>query len=181
MSPNKPSNQVYEACIALGSNVGDREQTLMEALKRLQDHPKIELIRCSSIYETDPVGFTEQPAFLNMAAIARTELDPRQLLEYMQTIERRLGRVRDIRWGPRTIDLDLLLAGDVVMNTPELILPHPRMWERAFVLIPLEEAGPENPMFKESIRAALDKLDGKEGVRLWKTFNWPNVSAHFEN
>lgn len=171
-----PTGQAY---IALGSNVGEREETLREAVQQLQNHPMIEVERCSSIYETDPIGYTDQPTFLNMVLQVRTELAPLPLLHYMQKIEGQLGRIRNIRWGPRTIDLDLLMADDINMNMPELTLPHPRMFERAFVLIPLWEIVSNRPVHgKETIRSALEKLNGKEGIRFWKTFIWQGESAH---
>src|SRR5690349_20809793 len=120
------------AYIGLGSNIGDREQLLLEAVRRLDECPGIGVIRCSHIYETDPIGYTEQPAFLNMAAAVHTSLSPEALLGRMKQVEQQLGRTREIRWGPRTIDLDLLLYGNRRLTTEELILPHPRMLERAF-------------------------------------------------
>lgn len=170
------------AYIALGSNLGEREETLQAAVAQLHNHPEIEVVQCSSIYETDPVGYTEQPAFLNMVLLIRTSLAPLALLHYMQRIEKQLGRTRDIHWGPRTIDLDLLIADRVEMNSSELTLPHPRMLERAFVLVPMWEIMSERPVHgKQTIWNALEKLNGKEGIRFWKTFIWQGESVHFEN
>src|SRR5690606_21329237 len=131
--------QVATAYIGLGSNMGDRLGYLEAAIKALHAKPDIRVLRCSSVYETAPVGLTEQPHFLNMVIDVATELTPHQLLETMLAAELELGRVRDVRWGPRTIDLDLLVYGDVSLHTDELELPHPRMKERAFVLVPLLE------------------------------------------
>jgi 2-amino-4-hydroxy-6-hydroxymethyldihydropteridine diphosphokinase len=172
-----------EAYIALGSNVGDREQLLTEALHMLQAHPAIEVLRVSGIYETEPVGYTEQPAFLNMTAAVCTSLEPLALLRAMLTVEKELGRTRDIRWGPRTIDLDLLLMEDVAMEAGELSLPHPRMMERAFVLVPLRDILESGHPLKERVdqAAALALEDGGEGITLWNMIKWHNESAHSEN
>jgi 2-amino-4-hydroxy-6-hydroxymethyldihydropteridine diphosphokinase len=131
------------AYIGLGSNLGDRAATIRKALDRLAARPRIELLAVSSLRETDPVGFEDQPRFLNGAAALRTELGPRDLLDRMLEIERGLGRVREgARYGPRTIDLDLLLYGDAVVDEPGLEIPHPRLAERVFVLEPLVELNP---------------------------------------
>ncbi|MBW7477433.1 2-amino-4-hydroxy-6-hydroxymethyldihydropteridine diphosphokinase [Paenibacillus oenotherae] len=174
---------VLDAYIALGSNVGERERMLKEALIHLEQHPDIEVIRVSGIYETDPVGYTDQPAFLNMAAAIRTTLEPLELLRAMLGIENQLGRTRDIRWGPRTIDLDLLLMDGTVMDAEELTLPHPRMMERAFVLVPLRDVLLPAHTLKEQVEEAASRVlqDGGEGISLWNTINWRSVSAHSES
>jgi 2-amino-4-hydroxy-6-hydroxymethyldihydropteridine diphosphokinase len=129
--------------IGLGSNLGDRAATIQAALGRLAADADIELVAVSSLRETDPVGFEEQPRFLNAAAAIRTVLEPRELLDRMLKVERGLGRVREgARYGPRTIDLDLLLYGDAVVDQPGLAIPHPRLQERVFVLEPLMELDP---------------------------------------
>ncbi|GGO09288.1 2-amino-4-hydroxy-6-hydroxymethyldihydropteridine diphosphokinase [Saccharibacillus kuerlensis] len=133
-----------EAYIALGANLGRREETLREALRMLNEHPEIEVLRASDLYETDPVGYADQPPFLNMAAALRTALPPDKLLSVMQNVENRLGRVRDIRFGPRTADLDLLWMDGLAISSEELTLPHPRMHERFFVLIPLDDVVPQD-------------------------------------
>jgi 2-amino-4-hydroxy-6-hydroxymethyldihydropteridine diphosphokinase len=157
------------AYIGLGSNMGDREHHLLEAVSRLDAHPHIEVVVRSSFYETEPVGFIDQDAFLNMVVAVRTTLNPDELLTVMLTIEIQLGRVRDVRWGPRTIDLDMLVYGQVERNDERLELPHPRMLERAFVLVPLiEAAAPHDPSYAEWLRSRLERLDRKEGVMLWK-------------
>lgn len=130
--------------IGVGANLGDREATIRAALERLGAQKEIEIVGVSSLRETDPVGYVDQPRFLNGAVALETELPPRELLERMLAVERELGRVRDgPRFGPRTIDLDLLLYGDAVVDEPGLVVPHPRMTERAFVLEPLAELDPE--------------------------------------
>lgn len=124
--------------IALGSNLGDREDRLRFAVRRLGEF--IDQLRVSSLYETEPVHDAEQPRFLNAACIGVTRLTPRQLLSQMQDIERAAGRRREgRRFGPRTLDLDLLLYGEEIVRHPDLVVPHPRLHERAFALVPLAE------------------------------------------
>jgi 2-amino-4-hydroxy-6-hydroxymethyldihydropteridine diphosphokinase len=131
------------ACISAGSNLGDRAENLRGGLRALGELPGVRVVAVSSVYETDPVGGVPQPAYLNVAARldVAAALSPETLLAGMQKIERTFGRRREdeIRWGPRTLDLDLLLFGGEMRATEFLTLPHPRMWERAFVLIPLRE------------------------------------------
>lgn len=178
--PCKPDTTAY---IALGSNIGDREQLLRQAVHYLHEYPGIEVLRLSGIYETDPVGYTDQPVFLNMVIAVHSTLAPLELLHMLLDAERLLGRVRDIRFGPRTIDLDLLLYADVLMDSEELTLPHPRMMERSFVLVPLGDVIEEShPLQDEVATAAAAALqDGKEGITLWKTINWLNESELFES
>lgn len=129
--------------IGLGSNLGDRKAFLRRALERLRAEPEIDVTAVSSVRETDPVGLVDQPRFLNAAARIETDLAPRELLDRMLAAERALGRRRDgPRFGPRTIDLDLLLYGDEEIEEPGLIVPHPRLAERRFVLEPLHELDP---------------------------------------
>ncbi len=131
------------AYIGLGSNLGEREGLLRRALEQLDATPGIRLLATSRFRETDPVGFTEQPQFLNAAARVETTLSPRELLDMLLGIETALGRTRDgPRFGPRTLDLDLLLYGDEQLAEPGLTIPHPRLAERAFVLEPLVELAP---------------------------------------
>lgn len=126
--------------IALGSNLGDRARHICEALRELGAASDIRIVACSSLHETEPVGGPPgQPRFLNAVAELTTGLAPRALLERMQEIERRHARERGVRDGPRTLDLDLLLYHDQVVEEPDLRVPHPRMWQRAFVLEPLAE------------------------------------------
>ena len=157
------------AYVALGSNIDNREYYLQSAIAVLNEESGITVTGLSSIYETEPVGYVDQSAFLNMVIQIHTDLSPDALLVTLLAIENRLGRTRDLRWGPRTIDLDLLLYGDHRLTTPDLIIPHPRMHERAFVLVPLSEVlyARQAALF-ESISAHLEKLEGKEGVILWK-------------
>jgi 2-amino-4-hydroxy-6-hydroxymethyldihydropteridine diphosphokinase len=132
------------AYVGLGANLGSLRDTLERAVSLLGEADGVEVQAVSSFRETDPVGVVDQPLFLNAAVALDTELAPRQLLGLLLSIERRLGRVRDgTRWGPRTIDLDLLLYGDEVVDEPGLRVPHPRLQERRFALEPLAELDPE--------------------------------------
>ena len=133
------------AYIGLGANLGDRKATLTRALERLAGEDGIRVLAVSTFRETDPVGVVEQPRFVNAAARLETSLGPRELLERLLEVERGLGRDRDLeeRWGPRSVDLDLLLYGEETIDEPGLVVPHPRLAERAFVLEPLLELDPE--------------------------------------
>jgi 2-amino-4-hydroxy-6-hydroxymethyldihydropteridine diphosphokinase len=132
------------AAVALGSNLesrfGDRRANLLEAVRRVGELGEVRSV--SSFYETEPVGFVAQPQFLNGALVLETALEPLALMRGLLAVEQAMGRVRVVAKGPRVIDLDLLLYGDVVMNTEELTLPHPEMQERRFVLEPLAEIAP---------------------------------------
>jgi len=130
------------AYIGLGSNLGDRERTIEHAVGLLHADRGLDVVSISSLRETEPWGPVEQPRFLNGAVEVETSLEPRALLGVLLDIERRLGRVREERFGPRTIDLDLLVYGDAVVDEPGLIVPHPRLHERAFALEPLHELAP---------------------------------------
>jgi 2-amino-4-hydroxy-6-hydroxymethyldihydropteridine diphosphokinase len=147
------------AYIGLGSNLGDRQGYLDRALRALGEQPGIAVVRVSSFHETEPEGGPPgQGKYLNAAAELRTDLEPRALLQVLLAVEQRLGRVRSERNAPRTIDLDLLLYGDVIQDGPELILPHPRLHERLFVLAPLCEIAAEavHPVLRRSIRQLLE-------------------------
>ncbi|UVI30390.1 2-amino-4-hydroxy-6-hydroxymethyldihydropteridine diphosphokinase [Paenibacillus spongiae] len=172
-----------QAYIALGSNMGDREQMLRQALLALQEHASINVLRVSKVYETDPVGYTDQSAFLNMAALLETTLAPMPLLRAMLQIEQQLGRKREVRFGPRTIDLDVLLYEDVRSDEEELILPHPRMMERAFVLVPLHDVLQPGHSLQQQVGQAANRAlqDGGEGIALWNTINWQDASAPSES
>ena len=126
------------AYVGLGANLGDREETSRAAVAELPD-----VVAVSTLRETDPVGVTDQPQFLNGVAALDTELAPRELLDHLLAVERRLGRERKERWGPRTIDLDLLLYGNEVIDEDGLKIPHPRLHERRFVLEPLADLAPQ--------------------------------------
>lgn len=152
-------NQSY---LSLGSNMGDRFEMLRQAASQLANHPAITVTRISSLYETDPVGFTDQEPFLNMVVQLETEVEASALLDVCQEVEQNLNRERLIRWGPRTIDLDILLYNREEWETERLIVPHPRMYERAFVMVPLLEVNPDL-----EVAAPLET----NGVRLWKSYS----------
>ena len=142
--------------IGLGSNLGDRQGNLREALRRLAEVDGVEVAAVSSFHKTAAVG-PPQPDYLNAAAELATDLEPLDLLRRLQQIENDLGRVRTVKWGPRTVDLDLLLYDDRVIDTPDLKTPHPRMHEREFVLAPLSEIAPDVvvPRLRMSVRDLL--------------------------
>lgn len=138
--------------LSLGSNLGDREANISAAEEALKALPGVEGYRCSSIYETEPVGLEEQPYFLNTCVGFYTDIGPFELLDRIHVIENDLLRTRDIHWGPRTIDIDIIFYGDRVIMKPELTVPHPRWHLRSFVTVPLREiknVGPEHPDDKE--------------------------------
>ena len=171
------------AYLGVGSNMGDRLNFLYQSVLNLQNHDEIEVITSSSIFVTKPVGYTDQENFLNMVIKVRTSLTPVDLLAVTQEIERKLGRKREVRWGPRTLDLDILLYNQENIVTEDLIIPHPRMAERAFVLIPLMEIDGhiENPYIKIPVSFSIDELRDREGVQLWKRRNGEDVFELFEN
>lgn len=140
--------------LGLGSNVGDREHQLKEALRLLDAQQGVKVTRVSSLYETAPVGYVDQPDFLNLCAEIETDLTPQAVLKNGLDIEQQLHRVRKERWGPRTLDIDILLYGNKIIEDQDLSIPHPRMAERAFVLIPLQEIAPEaiNPRTQTKIK-----------------------------
>ncbi|HHW41764.1 MAG TPA: 2-amino-4-hydroxy-6-hydroxymethyldihydropteridine diphosphokinase [Syntrophomonadaceae bacterium] len=159
------------AFIGLGSNMGDRMAYLETALREITAQPGIRLVKASSYYESEPVGYRDQDWFINRVVEVETTLAPLELLRVLQGIENRLGRKRLIRWGPRVIDLDLLLYGDLVLTGEELTVPHERMYERNFVLIPLNEIAPEyrhpdGRTTAEHLQAYLATAP-PEKIRLW--------------
>ncbi len=150
--------------LALGSNLGDRRANLGAAVERLREHVTIEAL--SSLYETEPAYVTDQPRFLNAALRGRTALNPLALLAFAKRIEHEMGRATGQRYGPRVVDIDLLLYGDQMIHTPELTVPHPRMAERPFVLVPLAEIAPElaPPGWTESAGARAAAVRGHGDV-----------------
>lgn len=134
---------MHEVALALGSNMGDSAAILQGALDDLTSVDGISVIAVSRVYETDPVGGPEQEPYLNAVALVVTDLDPWELLAVTQSIERHWHRVREVRWGPRTLDIDILAVGDEAVDSDDLVIPHPRAHERAFVLVPWLDADPE--------------------------------------
>ena len=150
-----------EALLALGGNLGDVRATLDRAVAALCDGPAVRLLARSSDYRTPPWGLADQPAFVNLAIAIETSLPPRALLARAQAVERALGRDRaeERRWGPRPVDIDLIAYDDLVLAESDLVLPHPRLFERAFVLVPLVEIAPERVIAGRRVRDALAQLD----------------------
>ena len=154
--------------LGLGSNVGDRLGNLSSAVERLGQKMRVQLI--SSIYETDPVGYEDQPLFFNVVVGVETGLTPVQLLNVTKKIEADLGRTPSFRDAPRIIDIDILLYDELIMTTQDLVIPHPRMEERAFVLVPLLEIAPDvrDPRNRQVFKDYLSSVGGVDGVRLIK-------------
>lgn len=152
-----------ESAIALGSNIGDSLRILEAAIETLAQTPGISLRAKSSWYKTKPVG-PPQPDYLNGCAILQVEMKPHILLETLLQIEQQFGRIRQERWGPRLLDLDLLLYDGLILDTPNLQIPHPRMKERAFVLVPLTEIAPDwiEPISGSAIKDLVTKVDCSE-------------------
>jgi 2-amino-4-hydroxy-6-hydroxymethyldihydropteridine diphosphokinase len=156
----------------MGANLGDRAATLREAVRRLGELGRVAAV--SSLYETEPVGFREQPSFLNAVLALETDRSPAELLHALIAIERDLGRVRTFRNAPRTLDLDILLIDDVVLHSKDLTIPHSRMHERAFVLAPLAEIAPDavHPVRGASITELLAALPDQGGIAVWAGPGW---------
>jgi len=161
--------------LGLGSNLGQRDANLTRAI-RLLGQPfdsaqgeRVEPLRVSSIYETAPWGYTEQPFFLNCVVEAETTLPPALLLQSVQVVEKAMGRKPGIRWGPRVIDVDILLYGSLTIDQPDLQIPHPRISQRAFVLIPLAELAASliHPTLQLAIADLARRVQGQEGVTRW--------------
>ena len=157
-----------DALVGLGGNVGDVRATLAQAIARFADGKDVTLTARSSDYATLPWGVTDQPPFINCAIAVETALVPQALLARALEVERALGRDRahEQRWGPRRIDIDLLAYDDVALDAPGLTLPHPRLFERAFVLVPLAEIVPERLIGGVAVRAALARIDASGVARL---------------
>jgi len=150
--------------LALGTNLGDRPANLRAAVDSLP--PAVNFLAGSPVYETQPWGLTDQPAFLNMAVRGETALPPLELLRRLKQLEVSLGRQPGVRWGPRLIDIDILFYDDLVLDLPGLIVPHPRLHERAFVLVPLADVAPDlvHPVLGKSVRELLAGVNA-EGVK----------------
>jgi 2-amino-4-hydroxy-6-hydroxymethyldihydropteridine diphosphokinase len=158
--------------IGLGSNLGDRMATLRTAIERFESLGRVTSV--SSLYKTEPVGYLEQPSFLNAVIALETALTPADLLHALVGIERDLGRARSFPNAPRTLDLDLLLVDNVILDTPELTLPHPRQHGRAFVLVPLAEIAPQvvHPGSGKTMQELLRALPDQGGVEVYARAGW---------
>jgi len=156
-----------EVILGLGTNMGNRKQNLKKAVKLLSE--KIEIKKVSAVYETDPVGYTEQPLFLNMVAAGNTALKPTELLKYLKDIEGSMGRIPSFANAPRPIDIDILFYDEKLVNRKDLVIPHPRLTVRAFVLVPLADIAPDliHPGNGRKIRSLLTDLGKIEGVHRW--------------
>jgi 2-amino-4-hydroxy-6-hydroxymethyldihydropteridine diphosphokinase len=152
--------------IGIGSNLGDRQNNCLKAIALLQAGG-VKVLKRSSLHETEPWGIKEQPRFVNMAVEAETDMTPREFLSFLQKIEDRMGRTRTVKWGPRTIDLDILFYGDMIIREPDLEIPHPLMHTRDFVLKPLCEIAAQkvHPLFHNTVAELRAKLDRQKKRR----------------
>jgi 2-amino-4-hydroxy-6-hydroxymethyldihydropteridine diphosphokinase len=163
--------------IGIGSNLGDKVANCLRAITAIVADRRNRIVRCSPLYQTEPVGKKEQDWFVNGAFAVETSMEPRELLDFLLAIEKMMGRVRGERWGPRVIDLDILIFGNEVINQGDLQIPHPRLHERRFVLVPLWDIAPHlvHPLLGKTISQILSALPGEEkvlpleegGHRLW--------------
>ena len=151
-----------EIYLALGSNVGDRQQIIISAIESLHNHSQFFDIRISSMYLTEPYGLSQQRGFVNCAVRLESILSPRELLTEIQRIENQFGRTREIKWGPRTLDIDILFYGNEIIQEPDLIIPHPEIHKRSFVLQPLCELCPDliHPVLHRSVKKLLESILG---------------------
>ncbi|KPL10284.1 hypothetical protein AMJ71_03565 [candidate division TA06 bacterium SM1_40] len=167
------------AFIGLGSNMGDRLANLEDGVVRLARNPSVSLIGRSRLYETEPVGGPPECKYLNAVVSIETVLRPTELLALLRDIERALGRRPHRRFEPRTLDLDILLYGTMLVEEDALVIPHPRMCERAFVLVPLAEIAADfiHPRCGLPISTLLDRVEGRQGVRLYGSDRWKNLAT----
>ncbi len=156
--------------IGMGANLSDRAAALCRATATLEAHERLEVKAASPVYETAPIGLTDQPMFLNAVLALETDLDARALLACVLAVESRFGRVRKQRWGPRVLDLDILLYGNEIIRGRGLQIPHPRLHERAFVLVPLSELAPRgrHPVFKKTFSELAETVVSRQDVRRLK-------------
>jgi len=157
------------AYLSLGSNLGDRLQYLKKAIKEIEESDKISIKKISSVYETKPVGCENQPQFLNLVLEVQTSLGPLPLLERLLAIEKEMGRKREEKWGSRNVDVDILLYADLIVNSDRLAIPHPRMHQRKFVLVPLAQIAPQtlHPLLKKNVKEILEGCDDNSVVNIF--------------
>lgn len=167
----------HRAYLALGANIGDKEDTMRRAVQMLQAGG-CRLVCASSLYLTKPVGYTDQPDFFNAVISVQTDLTPRQLLQLSQATEQSLGRLRTIHWGPRVIDIDILIYEGVKIDEPDLILPHPLMLQRAFVMAPLAEIAPELHVSERLTASEAVKLIPADGVVQIRDSGWAQTDRN---
>ena len=150
---------IYQVYIALGTNLGDRAANLHAAIESMA--PNVTVLKESPVYQTAPWGYTDQPDFLNQVILGKTKSTPEQLLSFLKEVETRIGRVPTFQNGPRKLDLDILFYGDLILAITGLQIPHPRLHERAFVLVPLNDIAPNliHPTMQQSVSEMLSKLD----------------------
>ncbi len=154
--------------IGLGSNIGDKSENIRQALKLIDQINSVSVKKVSSFYETEPVGYEDQDWFVNAVAEIEADLSPEALLDTLKKIEKFIGRKDRIRWGPREIDVDILFYDQMIINTPHLIIPHPRLHERAFVLVPLAEIAKDfvHPIMNKTITELLGEIKSQKTVKL---------------
>ncbi len=160
-----------EVLIGLGGNIGEPLAAMRSALHAFDRHANCRVLRVSSVWRTPPWGMTDQPDFLNACAAIMTTLEPRAFLELCLSVEHDLKRVRDVRWGPRSIDLDILFFGERAISEPGLLVPHPRISQRAFVLVPLAEIAPDRVLNGKSI-SQLAKASDQSGMAAQQGPDW---------
>ncbi len=175
VSPSQLTVSVY---IGFGSNIGDRRAYIRAAFHHLSETEGVRLQRVSSLYETEPVGDAAQAPFLNGVALLETTHTPLSLLHILKNVETAVGRQHRTRWGPREVDLDILLYGDRCVQTETLVIPHPEMHLRGFVLVPLADLAPDlhHPICQKTIRTLLAQLGASEGISEVGTLSIPSIS-----
>jgi 2-amino-4-hydroxy-6-hydroxymethyldihydropteridine diphosphokinase len=164
VKPPAPAVSAFDATLALGTNLGDRVGNIEEAIRRLTADGSVRLVKRSGLYRSAPWGDTDQDWFVNACISIDTDLSPREVLERCQAVENGMGRVRTRHWGPRIIDVDILTFGDFKISEPDLVVPHPLIGERPFVLVPLKDIAPDLAINGDSLRAMLAKLDASDVV-----------------